>query len=209
MHPNPIFRGAAKEEALQLAKDTGFGILAVNGENAPLLSHVPFVIDGNRVLLHLVRSNPIARLVNHETPAKIAINGPHSYISPDWYGIDDQVPTWNYIAVHLTGRLLPLPQDELLGILDRLSDEFERRLEPKQPWISAKMDQGALAKMLRMIQPFIFEIDEIDSTYKLGQNKPDMAISGAATGVQNADIGVDVHKLSDMMRENIIKDTTQ
>ena len=132
MHPNPAFRSTDTITALSFASSLGFGTLAVNGDDGPLLSHIPFVIDGNSANLHLVRSNPIARLVKKPTKAKIAVTGPHSYVSPDWYGIEDQVPTWNYVSVHLIGSLIPLPGEQLGEILDELSDEFETRLFPSQ-----------------------------------------------------------------------------
>ena len=85
MHPNPIFRSTDTITALSFASEVGFGMLAINGTESPLLAHIPFVIDGDKALLHLVRSNPIARAVNAPTNATIAISGPHSYVSPDWY----------------------------------------------------------------------------------------------------------------------------
>lgn len=74
----------------------------------PFLSHVPFLLsgDGSEARLHLVRSTPITRaLLTAPRAARIAVSGPDGYISPDWYGLADQVPTWNYVAVHLTARL--------------------------------------------------------------------------------------------------------
>ena len=59
------------------------------------------------------------------------MSGPDSYISPDWYEVPDQVPTWNYVAVHLTGTLELRPQEELLDLLDRQSALFEARVRPE------------------------------------------------------------------------------
>ena len=84
-------------------------MLAVgNGEaDAPLLSHLPFIVaeDGAAVHAHLVRANPIARLLAAgERPAVLAVSGPDGYVSPDWYGAEpDQVPTWNYVGGALEG----------------------------------------------------------------------------------------------------------
>ena len=107
-----------------------------------MLSHVPFLVDedGGWAHLHLVRSNPIARTLRNGTlQARIAVSGPDSYVSPDWYGAEDQVPTWNYIAVHLTGVLELRPQEDLHALLDQQSAHFEDQLLPKTPWTSAKM----------------------------------------------------------------------
>jgi transcriptional regulator len=74
-----------------------------------MISHVPFVLNANgtEAELHLVRSNPIARAVTGPTQAVLAVTGPDGYVSPDWYDTPDQVPTWNYVAVHLRGHSAP------------------------------------------------------------------------------------------------------
>jgi transcriptional regulator len=131
----------------------------------------------------------------------IAVSGPDSYVSPDWYGEENQVPTWNYVAVHLIGRLEPLPQEALRDLLDRESDLFESRLLPKPIWRAEKMEPDALEKLLRMIVPCRFQIDEIDGTWKLGQNKTDDMRRSAAEAMEDAGIGADVARIAQMMRD--------
>jgi len=139
MHPNPSYHKATDAENLGFAREQSFGILAVNGSEAPLISHIPFLLseDGSCVEFHLVRSNPIVRLLAAPLRARLAVQGAHGYVSPDWYGIVDQVPTWNYIAVHLLGEVELRPADELRDLLDRQSALFEDQLLPKPPWKAA------------------------------------------------------------------------
>lgn len=186
MHPNPAFRQVPAEESLAFAKDRGFGTLCVNADSGPLLAHVPFVVTesgGVSALIHLARSNAIARSAL-PAPAVLAVMGPESYISPDWYGAEDQVPTWNYVAVHLRGRLEPLPSEALRPMADDLSALFEARLLPKKPWTSAKMSDEAMVRMLRMILPFRLVIESVESTWKLGQNKTPEQRAGAVAGLK-------------------------
>lgn len=204
MHPNPIFHTASVAENLAFARARSFGVLAVSAaEAAPMLSHVPFVLseDGRVADLHLVRSNPIVRALKAPLAARLAISGPDSYVSPDWYGVDDQVPTWNYVAVHLTGVLEPRPQEELAALLDRLSDLFEERLLPKTPWRSAKMDAGALERMMRMIVPVRLRIEAVDGTWKLAQHKEAEVRLAAADGIEAAGIGAELAALVRLMRQ--------
>ncbi|MDJ0823463.1 MAG: FMN-binding negative transcriptional regulator [Paracoccaceae bacterium] len=184
MHPNPIFRKTATDLSLNFARDRGFGVLAISTEGAPHLSHVPFLLSetGDHADLHLVRSNPIARTVRDRAAARLDVLGPDGYISPDWYGIDDQVPTWNYVAVSLTGTLRALPLEALEPMLERQSAAYESRLA-KTPWTMDKMTADTKARFLRMILPFRLEIADVQSTWKLGQNKPDAARHGAASAV--------------------------
>ena len=185
MHPNPAFRQTARDANLEFARARGFGMLAVNGHDAPVLAHVPFLLsaDGTTADLHLARSNPIARTGLPAT-AVIAVTGPDAYVSPDWYGLEDQVPTWNYVAVHLRGVLQALPPETLRDHADALSARFEAELAPKKPWLSTKMSDGTMDRMMRMILPFRLIIDTIDGTWKLNQNKPAEARLAAATALE-------------------------
>jgi transcriptional regulator len=187
MHSNPAFRQAATEQNLAFARERGFGILVINGEVGPLASHIPFLIseDGKSVDLHLARPNPIARAAL-PAPAVLTVSGPDSYISPDWYGIDDQVPTWNYVAVDLRGTLSPLPIESLHGHLDSLSARFEADLLPKRPWVSTKMSEGVMERMMRMILPFRLHLNGVEGTWKLGQNKTDDARLAAAAALERS-----------------------
>jgi transcriptional regulator len=172
MHTNPAFRATDRATNLAFARKRGFGMLSVNGPEGPLISHVPFVLnaDGTQADMHLTRSNPIAR-AGLPAAAVIAVMGPDAYISPDWYEVPDQVPTWNYVAVHLRGRLVPLDADVMKDHVDELSAVHEGRLLPKAPWHSDKMAKDVLPRMMRMILPFRLEIAAIDGTWKLSQNK--------------------------------------
>lgn len=201
MHPNPIFRGAEREQNLDFARERGFGTLAVNGSEGPLLAHVPFIIseDGQTAEMHLVRSNPIARALGDGLPAVLSVEGPDSYISPDWYEIDDQVPTWNYVSVSLRGSLTLLDATVLRKHLDSLSVEHENRLAPKPPWTSDKMTPQVLEKMMRFIVPVRLAIEAVDGTWKLGQNKEDAARTSAAKFVKSHKLGHETALLSALM----------
>jgi len=202
MHPNPIFRQTPAARNLAFARLRGFGVLTVNGPGAPLVAHVPFVLsdDGTSAELHLMRSNPIARALGAPQPALLAVSGPDGYVSPDWYGLADQVPTWNYVAVHLGGTLRMLEPGDLAGVLDRLSAAFEDRLAPKTPWTSAKMPADLMARLMRSIIAFRLDIASVEGTWKLGQNKPAAARAGAADGLATAAIGAETGALAGLMR---------
>jgi transcriptional regulator len=202
MHPNPAFRKADKALNIGFARDQGFGLLAVTTDDAPLVSHIPFLLseDGTRAEFHLVRSNPIARLIATPHRARLAVQGPHSYVSPDWYGVDDQVPTWNYVAVHLVGDITLQPQERMRDLLDRQSAQFEARLAPKPEWRADKMTPEVLDRMMRQIVPCEMRIDEIAGTWKLGQNKPDDVRLRAADPLEAAGLGQEVATLARLMR---------
>ena len=172
MHSNPSFRRVDEAKSVAAARNHGIGTLCVNGPDGPLMSHIPFLLseDGARVEAHLTRSNPILRAIETPRPALLAVSLGEAYISPDWYGVDDQVPTLNYIAIHLRGALGALPAAELRAHVDRLSAHFEGKLD-KLPWTSDKMSDGVMERMMRAIVPVEMRVDNVQSTWKLNQNK--------------------------------------
>lgn len=203
MHPNRIFRREEIARHLAFVRETAFGVLSVNADPMPVLSHIPFLVssDGARLEAHLVRNNPIAKMLSQGAcEAVVAVQGPFGYISPDWYGTLDQVPTWNYVAVHLRGTLRTMPNDALFGVLERISDEMEARLAPKPIWKMGKMTPEVRDQMMRMIVPVEMDVAEIDGTWKLGQNKPEDARLGAADGLAAADQGSETARLAALMR---------
>ncbi len=201
MHPNQTFRQASRETNLDFARARGFGVLTTSGDDGPMMSHIPFLVseDGAFAEFHLVRSNPIAR--GDVTRAALVVSGPDGYVSPDWYGVPDQVPTWNYVAVHLRGHIERLGPEHLRGVLDRLSARFESELLPKTPWNADKMTDDVLEKMMRMIVPFRLVIETVEGTHKLGQNKPDAVRVAAANEMRAHRIGYETRLLADLMSQ--------
>jgi len=205
MHPNKVYRQISADMNLQYACERGFGIITIAGSDGPLMSHIPFVLcgDGSSLEAHIVRSNPIfsaLQAANGEgMQALLAVSGPHAYISPDWYGVEDQVPTWNYVAVHLRGRLMLRDPVNLRAHLEALSANFERRLTDKPEWKLDKVSAAAFDRMARAIMPVAMTIDDIQGTWKLSQNKPDSAREGAATGLGTSDIGAEIDDLRALM----------
>ena len=202
MHPNKAFRQTSTEDNLAFARERGFGVITLAGKNGPLASHIPFVLsdDATTFGAHLVRSNPILPLIREPQPALMVVSGADAYISPDWYAMDDQVPTWNYIAVHLRGTLRQLPDDALRPHLRALSAQFEQRLS-KPAWTLDKMTPEALQKMEKFIAPVEFAVDSVTGTWKLGQNKPEPARLGAAQGLDDSDLGSMVETIATLMRD--------
>jgi len=204
MHPNPIFRKKDRSRHIALAQSRAFGMLSMNSNPSPLFAHIPFQIsdDGKTLEAHLVRSNLIARaLRDGPLAAALAVQGPDGYISPDWYGVEDQVPTWNYAAIHLRGEVELLPDAALVPVLERLSHAMEKRLHPKPIWTLDKMHPTALSKLLRQIVPIQMNVDTIEGTWKLNQNKSADARLGAANSLESAGFGLGLDQLAQWMRD--------
>jgi transcriptional regulator len=171
--------------SLAFAEARGFGAVCAWDGAKPIASSLPFYLsfadDGTpRAAFHVARNNPLLKLADGKTPWLMAVNGADAYLSPDWYVSPDQVPTWLYQAVHLTGTVRTLSDSDLGPHLDALSAKFESRLAPKPPWTTAKMTAGRLDAMKKAIVGLVMSVDEVEGSFKLNQHKSDADYVGAA-----------------------------
>lgn len=185
MHPNTRFHWQDREAMRGLVREITFGALFAATPDGPRVAHLPVVwLNDDTLGLHLARGNALTRHLDGVT-ALFVVQGPDGHVSPDWYGLDaDQVPTWNYVAVELEGRLARMDRDTLVAQIDQLAAEQETRLAPKPEWSRAKMDQAKFQRMCDGITGFTMTITAWRGTAKLGQNKPDTARLAAADALE-------------------------
>jgi transcriptional regulator len=178
MYTPPMFK-PDRAASLGFAAARGFGNFCAWDGARPIASALPFCLayagDGTpRVAFHVARQNPLAKLADGKTPWLMTVNGADAYVSADWYASPDQVPTWFYQAVHLTGCVRMLPDHELGPHLDALAGKFESWLAPKPPWMTSKMTPGRLNAMKKAIVGLVMTVEEIEGSFKLNQHKSDV-----------------------------------
>jgi transcriptional regulator len=186
MYTPPMFK-AERAASLAFAEARGFGTACAFDGTKPIASHLPFYLsysdDGaTEALFHVARGNPLIQLADGKTSWLLAVNGADAYVSADWYVSPDQVPTWLYQVVHLTGPVRRLSDDELAVQIETLSAKFENWLLPKKPWTSAKMTATRLETMKKAIVGFAMTVVDVEGSFKLNQHKSDadyMAIADA------------------------------
>ena len=189
MHPNAAFRpnrSPDEDRALleALIDEIGFGMVFAATPDGPRVAHTPLQWAGDgRVHFHLARGNALTRHLDGMT-ALIAINGPDGYVSPRWYADQAQVPTWNYIALELEGRVRRMDQDGLTGLLEMLVARQEARVEGGTAWTMAKMPETRLRQMLTGIIGFTMDVQAWRPTFKLSQNKSTEERARVADGLE-------------------------
>jgi transcriptional regulator len=178
MYTPPMFK-PDRTASLGFAQARGFGTVCAWDGTKPIASSLPFYLayadDGTpRLAFHVARNNPLAKLADDKTPWLMTVNGADAYVSPDWYVSPDQVPTWLYQAVHLTGTVRTLSDSELGPHLDALSSKFEGWLAPKPAWTTSKMTAGRRETLKKAIVGLVMSVDEIEGSFKLNQHKSDV-----------------------------------
>jgi transcriptional regulator len=150
-----------------------FASLITQNEGKLIGSHIPFVLDREtgahgRLRGHVAVGNPQLAHLKSGSEALVMFQGPHSYISPSWYAAQENVPTWNYTAVHAYGRPRMLDRDRLIALLKDLVHQNEASFD--QPW---DFDPQArwIEKMLPQIAAFEIPIERLEGKFKLNQNR--------------------------------------
>jgi transcriptional regulator len=188
MYTPPMFK-PDRAASLAFAQARGFGTFCAWDSNKPVASLLPFYLDyadngTTRAAFHVARHNPLLKLADGKSRWLMAVTGADAYVSPDWYASPDQVPTWLYQAVHLSGAVRMLSEHELGPHLDALSTRFESWLAPKPPWTPAKMTAGRLDAMKKAIVGLLMSVDEVEGSFKLNQHKSDVDHAAVATALE-------------------------
>ena len=171
----PQFR-IEQERALAFAAARGFGVIVAADDRGPRASHVPFVVErrdgGVVVQIHLTAKNPLLELADGKRRFLLIVSGDDAYVSNDWYASRDNVSTWLYEAVHLSGVAHLRERDENRGHGDALLAVSEARL-PKAPWDLTQMESAKRESMLASIRVIDLVVDQIEGQSKLNHHKSD------------------------------------
>ncbi|MFN3990566.1 MAG: FMN-binding negative transcriptional regulator [Erythrobacter sp.] len=185
MHPNPLYRSDDRALMEQLIDEIGFGMVFAATPDGPRMAHTPLLSTGDgAVQFHLARGNALTRHLA-DSEALIVINGPDAYVSPRWYGNRDTVPTWDYIALELEGRVRRMADEGLEAFLHTAITKHEARLEG-EPWRAEETSGKVWSGLFRGIAGFELEVLAWRPTIKLSQNKPAEDRSRIADGLEAA-----------------------
>ncbi len=149
-----------------------FAILVSSMADGPFASHVPVVVrEAEEHLIirgHVAKANPHWNYLVQQPPCLTIFHGPHTYVSPKNYIGCENVPTWNYGAVHVYGnaRVFSAP-NELMGVLHELIPMFEPAYA--EQW--ASLSDAYRDRMLGHIIGFEIAVTKIEAKFKLGQNR--------------------------------------
>ena len=159
-------------EIKQFLREHSFGILVTQSQGKPTATHIPLALEvddrGKEVLTgHIAKANQQWKDFGQNQEVLCIFNGPHAYISSSWYQ-EEEVPTWNYIAVHVYGKIKILSEKEVMASLHRLVDTYEAG---SQNPVSLKTMSASTLKQVKGIVGFQIEITDIQAKYKLSQNR--------------------------------------
>ena len=150
-----------------------FGLLVSHHEGEPTATHLPLLLDRDetdhgRLVGHMARANPQWKTAADQR-VLVIFSGPHTYISPSWYGAGNVVPTWNYVAVHAYGTLrLEEDRAALHDLVRRYVDTYEAGMA--SPWSLDQAQPQFIERLLDAIVGFAIDVDRLEGKWKLNQN---------------------------------------
>jgi transcriptional regulator len=167
------------------------GCLVTHDAEGLFATHLPFVYraEGHVLAGHIARANPHWRRAG-EAEALVIFQGVEAYVSPNFYPTKRTqprvVPTWNYEAVHIYGRLRWHSNEEwLLPLLDQLTAKFEA--DQAQPWSTRDAPESFIRQQAAAIVGVEIAIERIEAKRKLSQNRGEEDRQGVITGLTTSE----------------------
>jgi transcriptional regulator len=195
MYAQPAFRMDDREEMAALIATRHFATLIASSEAGPVAAHIPMILrrdaSGQPVAVegHVARGNPIAALAATPVRALAIFSGADAYVTPSLYLSKREhgkvVPTWNYMAVHISGTLEAF--NDATALREQVSEITDMMEQPAAvPWKVSDAPDDYIAKMLNAITGVRLKIDTMEGVAKLSQNRSEGDRTGVLNGFQHS-----------------------
>jgi transcriptional regulator len=170
MYIPPYYQETDEGKLLAFMQAHSFAVLASAQNNNVRATHLPFIVEkrDSKIYLvsHLAKANPQWAEFGNEL--LIVFQGPHGYVSPSHYEKEQNVPTWNYIAVHAYGKASIIEEPaEAIQVLEKTILNYEAGYFEQWKGLSDVYKSN----MIKGIVAFEIEVLKLEGKYKLSQNK--------------------------------------
>jgi transcriptional regulator len=174
MYSPPYYRQDDAEELFRFMVSHPFILLISNGCPEPFVTHLPVVTEKEEngqitVFGHMALANPQWKSWQEGTRVTAVFHGPHAYVSPAHYTSLQNVPTWNYIAVHATGSIKLTNDKETMAIMEKTIMAYDANYMQQYRGLDERYREG----LLKGVAGFHLIVDKLEGKYKLNQNKPE------------------------------------
>lgn len=172
MYIPDIYKNENQDDINAFLRANSFGILVNQADGQLWATHTPLELDANEhgkpVLYgHISKENPQWKSFTNDAEVLAIFFGPHSYISSSWYD-HENVPTWNYTAVHIYGKTKIIEGEAVVDFLKKLVDKYEAVSENP---IRVEDLSDKTMRQVRGIVAFEIEITDIQAKRKMSQNR--------------------------------------
>ncbi|MDG5484375.1 FMN-binding negative transcriptional regulator [Mycolicibacterium gadium] len=160
--------------------------VTVDPDGVPVATLLPIMWEGDVVLAHMAKANPQWKSIAPGSPALLIATGAQAYVSPSWYASKAEhgrvVPTWNYSAVHLSGRVRVHEDREWLrDVVTRLTGVHEN--VRREPWHVSDAPERYIDGQLGGIVGLEIAVTRVEGKVKLSQNRSEADRRGVVAGL--------------------------
>lgn len=166
-YPPKHHQDSDKNHMVEVIKTYPLATVISVHENKPLITHLPLIYEDGKLIGHIDIYNPQAKLLKDNNEVTILFSGPQCYISPSIYGTT-QLPTWNYIKVHLKGNVTAIESKQALK---QSLINMTAFLEAPDHKYVLEPDNPRLDRNLNYIEMFEILITDWEGKFKLSQDK--------------------------------------
>ena len=191
MHIPKHFQQNNIEHLKSIILEYPFATLISYSEQGLEATHLPVILNkaNNQDVLqgHIAKANPLWENLSDHSDVLVVFNGPNCYISPNHYPTKKEhgkaVPTWNYVAVHVKGKLSFINDESWnVTMLEKLTNQHEAT--ENNPWSLSDAPTAYIQKMMPAIVGLEIDITSITGQWKVSQNQPEINQKGVALGLE-------------------------
>lgn len=174
-YPPPHHQDDHREHMIEVINTYPLAMLVSVKDNVPMISHLPLIYSEGKLIGHLDKYNPQAELLKDNNAVTIIFSGPQCYISPSIYSTT-QLPTWNYIRVHIKGKVKEIKNEETIK---QSMVEMTRFLEAPEHKYALELDHPRMTQFINYVSGFEIDITHWEGKFKLSQDKKPSDIESA------------------------------
>lgn len=169
------FQASSPDEVEKFIQENGFATLVGQLDGRPIATHTPLMFrekeNGDKTLVgHISAANAQVKCFDGKQEMMAVFMEHHTYVSSGWYD-HVNVPTWNYIAVHVYGKASTIKGERLKNDLHKLVDKYEG--DHPEAFKVDHMPEEMLAREMKGIVGFEINVSHVEASYKLSQNRDD------------------------------------
>jgi transcriptional regulator len=205
MYDYPYYKEHDKEKILSFMRDYPFVMLIAAGKNGRIeATQLPVLVeekDGKLIIRgHIARKTDHHLALVDNPSAMLIFTGAHTYVSASWYtGNPSQGSTWNYISIHARGKIKWMSEEELVSFMKKLTLHFEKG-NTASSTVYDNLPEEYTSKMIKGIDGFEMEVEEMDNVHKLSQNRDEKSYDNIVVKLKEQ--GADGAIIAELMEKN-------
>ncbi len=171
MYKFPYFTEQDEKKVFEFMQKTTFSLIAGIHNNFPVASHVPLEVKklNGKIIFsgHIMKGTDHYKAFLENENVLVIFSGPHCYVSASWYVKKNVASTWNYMDVHVKGKIKFTDNDETKKIIENITNKYE---DPESEAAFNKLPKEYVDRLSKAITGFNIEVENIDHVFKLSQN---------------------------------------